>query len=379
MLIATLLPLCPAARAAADAAKPGKKKRIFIYWKSGLQAVIRTQEAKIPRIDALLPILKLKKGMSVLDIGAGTGQQSYKMAAALRGTGHVYATDIDPQLVAYMGDQARARGLKNLQPVLVTADGVDPFYTSHKFDLVLIYDLISYIHDRVGYFSQIRRSLNPGGRVVVVGQPEADHYAFVPEDVVDWKGLVADLEREPQGSVFDRELVRQIRSMAGGPLSSVPPEELHRDILFQLNRCLYEDLFANFVDGDDVAPGLKLAPLERPYATWLVRRLRLAGMPGRNTAEILYIELRDVVTLNKLILIQRYRKYLRSDAPHPYIPSGPEGRWITGHNAITRDFRKAGYVQAAKIGFVPFQDVWIFSARPQGPVSGGKGRRTPPR
>ena len=367
---ALCLPLAAALAPRAAAAEPEKKPGIFVYWNNDLAAVVKTQEAKLPRIDKLLGLLRLKTGMTILDIGAGTGQQSYKMAAALAGTGRVYSTDIDPQLVAYMTQQARARGLRNMEPVLVAADGVDPFYASRKFDLVLVYDLVSYLHDRVDYFSRIRESLAPGGRVVVIGQPEATHYPFEREDFADWSGFMADLRSEPPDTVYGRALAEPVREM----LKTVTPGDVEgtaRAVLFQLNRNLEGDLFAGFDRDGEVDERLALTPDERAYATWLTRRLRLACIPGkRNHAEILYIEIRDIVTLNKLVLIQRYRKYLKSDGSHPYLPRGPEERWLGAHNAIPEEFARAGYRADARVELVPFQNVWIFSAA-AGPAPAG--------
>lgn len=351
--------------AVAAAKEPG----IFIYWKNDLDLIVKTQEAKRPRIEKVLPLLALKPGMTVLDIGAGTGQQSYLIAEALKGTGRVYATDTEPRLVDYVNAQARARGLKNLEAVRVTGDGLDGFYARHTFDLVLVYDMISFLHDRAGYFGRLRKSLAPGGRVVVVGQPDASFYPFVREDFSDWDGFLADLRREPPDTVFGRALAGPIRE----GLEAAPPQaagERDRVVLFHLNRNLDGDLFTSFTDGLDLKKDAPFSSDERAYAAWVLRRLDLAGIPGRRDRdELRYIEIRDVVMLNKLALIQRYRRYLKHDGPHPYIPDGPEARWLARHSPLAREFETAGYRLLSKTDLVPFQEVLIYGA------SGPGGRR----
>ena len=81
--------------AASAAAAIGADVSRRIYRSDDLNLIVETQALKLPRIDALIRTLDLKPGMTILDIGAGSGQQSYKIAEALKGTGKVYAADID--------------------------------------------------------------------------------------------------------------------------------------------------------------------------------------------------------------------------------------------------------------------------------------------
>src|SRR6185295_6636753 len=108
-------------------------------WKDDLQLMIKLQRTKLPRIERVFGQLKIEPGMTILDIGAGTGQQAYILAERLKGSGKVYATDIDPLLVDYVNAQAKERGLSNLETAVVSIKGVDPFYAKHRYDLILLY------------------------------------------------------------------------------------------------------------------------------------------------------------------------------------------------------------------------------------------------
>jgi SAM-dependent methyltransferase len=339
---------------------------------------VRTQEAKIPRIRELLDLLAVRPGMTVLDVGAGTGQQSYLLARRVGPAGRVYAADIAPRLVAYVQGEARRRGLTNLRAVLVRKDGVDPFYRRHSYDLILVSDVFSFLHDPVAYFGALRQRLKPGGRIVVVGQPDAYSYDFAPEDFADWAGFVAAVEREPESTPFGRRIARPLRAA----LAEIPSGDAaarRRAVLFHFNRALYDGaLYETLAEGDDLRAGTGLTPEEKPMARWLLRRLALAGVPGRALDEILWIEVRDVVMLNKLALIARFRRFLRADPPQPYLSAGPEARWANALNPVSAALTAAGCRLERDISFPPFQSVLVFvDASPSVKKRGVRGRTRP--
>lgn len=347
--------------AAADLRAAVKNPHIFVYWNDQLEMIVKTQRTKIPRFLRLLESVDIRPGMSILDIGAGTGQQSRIMAERLKGTGHVYATDIDPRLVDYVNQQARELGLKNLDAALVKADGLDDFYGRHSYDLVMVYDVFAFIHDRPGFFGGLRKFLRPGGRVVVISDPESS-VPFAREDFADMSGFLAEVEREPAGTPFGRALKAPVLAAKRNP-PGTPKGDPAKAALFALNTTLSTEFFTDFTDGEDFKKDVDFTPEEAPYALWLLRRLKLAGIPKeRNLMEILSIEERDLVMLNKLLMIQRFRKYLKSDPPHPYLADTQESRWLQDNDFVAKTFAKAGYALERKIDFSPFQEIWIFTA-----------------
>src|SRR5262249_38191841 len=152
--------------------------------------------AKIPRFDKVFSAIDFKDGMTILDIGAGTGQQAYYLASKLRGKGRVFATDISPMLVDYISSQAKERGLDNLRAVLVKKEGRDTFYSQQQYDVNLLYDLVNHLHDQVNYLRSIKEHLKPDGIVIAV-DPDPRNRSFSISDVKDWDGLIRDLRREP--------------------------------------------------------------------------------------------------------------------------------------------------------------------------------------
>src|SRR5690349_24524705 len=62
---------------------------------------------------AIASLLELKPGMVAAEIGAGSGFVARLMAGLVGPTGKVIATELEPSMVAYMNERARAEGLQN--------------------------------------------------------------------------------------------------------------------------------------------------------------------------------------------------------------------------------------------------------------------------
>ena len=57
--------------------------------------------------DVALNVLKIPKGASVADIGAGSGYITVRLAARVGPTGRVFANDVQPQMLNMLGAAAR--------------------------------------------------------------------------------------------------------------------------------------------------------------------------------------------------------------------------------------------------------------------------------
>ena len=97
------------------------------------------------------------KGKKVLDIGAGLGESSVYFA--LKGA-RVTTTDISPLMVEKILDLA-AKYSVEMEGIVSTAESLN--VPENHFDFVYIANTIHHVPDRAQLFSQIRRSLRPGG------------------------------------------------------------------------------------------------------------------------------------------------------------------------------------------------------------------------
>ena len=323
-----------------------------IYWREDLALLAKTQEAKIPRIDALARRLGVGPGMSVLDIGAGTGQAAYRLSTLVGGAGRVVAAEIDATLVEYVRLQARARGLANVDTALIGESELAGDYGDQRYDLILIYDTLHYVLEPVKFLARLRSSLAPGGRVVLVGFMGLPP-AFAREDFRDWSGFLDDLRGEPPETPFGRELRGPLESLLAGAHDS---PRLERAALFHMNRLLQSAFFERFLAGGELRSGLSWTSEEKPMADWSLGRLRLAGLPGERTLyQITFSELHALRALNKLLLIERFRSRLAAESPQPYASASIESSWYAEHDPLRFLLDKAGYRFEAEHPMPPFQ------------------------
>jgi SAM-dependent methyltransferase len=112
----------------------------------------------------VIQALALKPSTVVADLGAGTGYFSVRLARMLP-KGKVYAVDLEPDMVKYLGERAKREGLKNVTPVAAAPDDAR---LPGKVDLVLLVDVYHHIDDRERYFRKLAGSLAPGGRLAVI-------------------------------------------------------------------------------------------------------------------------------------------------------------------------------------------------------------------
>jgi cyclopropane fatty-acyl-phospholipid synthase-like methyltransferase len=108
--------------------------------------------------------LKLSPDAAVADIGAGTGYFAVRFSHMLSG-GKVYAVDLEPDMVKYLGERAKKEGLANLTPVLGATDSPK---IPTPVDLVIMVDVYHHIGGRERYFAQLRESLKPNGRLAII-------------------------------------------------------------------------------------------------------------------------------------------------------------------------------------------------------------------
>ena len=112
----------------------------------------------------VIEALALKPGAVVADLGAGTGYFSVRLARMVP-KGTVYAVDVEPDMVKYLGQRAAREKLKNM--IAVAAAPGDARLPA-KADLVLLVDVYHHIGERERYFRALADSLKPGGRLAVI-------------------------------------------------------------------------------------------------------------------------------------------------------------------------------------------------------------------
>jgi len=198
-LLATLL-VARAGFAASDDATTHHSFDDVEHWKAVFDDPARDEWQKPAE---LVKALAIRAGMTVADLGAGTGYLSRHLSAAVGPDGTVFAVEPEPKLLAYLRDRAEREKTANVVPVLASLD--DPRLPPHAVDLVLVVDTFHHIDHRVAYFRALRRVLRDGGRVAVV----------------DWHKRPLPVGPEPAHKLAREQVVDEMRS-AGYALVAEP-------------------------------------------------------------------------------------------------------------------------------------------------------------
>ena len=135
----------------------------------------------------VVALLQIAPGMTVADIGAGTGYFLPYLSRAVGPTGKVLGLDVEADMVRHMKDRASREGLANVTAAQVAPD--DPGLPAGAVDRVLIVDTWHHIGAREAYVKKLAAGLRPGGFVTVVDftlesdkGPPREHR--IPADVV---------------------------------------------------------------------------------------------------------------------------------------------------------------------------------------------------
>ncbi len=126
----------------------------------------RPEREKEEHVSKLLPPLKIKPGDHVVDMGAGSGYYTMKLAEIVGPTGKVYAVDIQPEMLAIIRGRVKNKGLKNVQ--LVKATETDPKLPAASVDLIFMTDVYHEFSHPYEVTEKMVEALKPGGRLVFV-------------------------------------------------------------------------------------------------------------------------------------------------------------------------------------------------------------------
>ncbi len=132
----------------------------------GAEWLVRDEREREERCSLMLASLGLKPGMTVCDMGCGNGFYALQMAKIVGEKGHVYAVDIQPEMLKMLNERADKQGVANVSPVLGTF--VDPRLPQGKIDLILLVDVYHEFSNPEEMLARMRASLSPEGTIVLV-------------------------------------------------------------------------------------------------------------------------------------------------------------------------------------------------------------------
>lgn len=148
-----------------------------------------------------IPALNIRPGQTVADIGAGSGYYTLRLAAAVGARGRVYATDIQPEMLALIKTKIDRASVTNVDLILGTE--TDAHLPPASIDLALMVDVYHELAQPHVFLRALRRALRPDGRLVLIEFRKES--AFVPiREEHKMSVREARLELEAEGYRFDR-------------------------------------------------------------------------------------------------------------------------------------------------------------------------------
>jgi ubiquinone/menaquinone biosynthesis C-methylase UbiE len=114
----------------------------------------------------VIEAMGLKPGMSIADIGAGTGLFTLMFSPIVGRQGKVFAVDIAENFVKHIERQAQANGLTNITGVVCQSDSAN--LPPASIDLAYICDAYHHFEYPQKTMRSIHQALKPGGEVILI-------------------------------------------------------------------------------------------------------------------------------------------------------------------------------------------------------------------
>lgn len=113
--------------------------------------------------------LGIQPGMKVADFGSGSGAYVLAIAEALCGSGHVYAIDVQRDLLRRTRNESQKRRFKNVEIIWGDLERMGGSKIADgALDMVLISNLLFQVMDKDVVIEEARRILKPQGRIAII-------------------------------------------------------------------------------------------------------------------------------------------------------------------------------------------------------------------
>jgi ubiquinone/menaquinone biosynthesis C-methylase UbiE len=138
--------------------------------------VVRAQ-LLAPLTERMLDLAGVGVGDRVLDVAAGTGEQTLAAARRVGPTGAVLATDIAAQMLALAAEAAAQAGLRNVETRIRDARDLD--LEPESFDAAISRLALMLVPERARAMAGIHRALKTGKKLAALVLATADECPFI--------------------------------------------------------------------------------------------------------------------------------------------------------------------------------------------------------
>jgi predicted methyltransferase len=199
--------------------KSGRRIAPVMGW-GGAEWLERSEREIEEMPNSALESIGIKPGMTVADVGAGSGYFTVRLSRLVGPQGKVYAQDVQPEMLRILRRRLDKANFANITTVLGTEN--DPKLPENSLDLILMVDVYHEFAQPQLMLRKLRESLKSDGRMVLLEYRKEDPWVPIrPEHKMSV--AEAKLEVEDEGFLLERvgkELPRQhilIFKKAGQP------------------------------------------------------------------------------------------------------------------------------------------------------------------
>ncbi|HEX8947243.1 MAG TPA: methyltransferase domain-containing protein [Candidatus Paceibacterota bacterium] len=161
----------------------------------------------------------LRAGMKVGDFGVGSGHYAVAAASIVGPEGHVYAIDVQEDIlkhVRFLAEQAHLHNVETIWGNFEKTHGSK--LRDHTLDAAILSNVLFQLSDRAAALAEIKRTLKPGGMLLVV----------------DWVGSFSGVGPAPEHVVSERSTEELCAAAGFTKVKDIVPGVHHYGILFSV-------------------------------------------------------------------------------------------------------------------------------------------------
>jgi predicted methyltransferase len=153
--------------------------------------------------EAIADSAGLEPGMSVADVGAGTGLFLEPFARRIGPAGRIYAVEISPRFREHLAERARRAGIAEQVEVIAATESSSQLPPG-SIDVAFVCDTYHHFEQPGPTLASLRAALRPGGALVIVD------FERIPGTTPDWilahvRADKAEVTREIEAAGFSIE------------------------------------------------------------------------------------------------------------------------------------------------------------------------------
>tara|TARA_B100001109_G_C18858227_1_gene472695 strand:- start:1252 stop:1962 length:711 start_codon:yes stop_codon:yes gene_type:complete len=122
-----------------------------------------TERDEYQQPEKVLAYLGDIKGKKIMDIGAGSGYFTVKLAAQ---GAEVVAADVNDEFLAHINQRIQVDEIQNISSRKIPFDS--PALAKNEVDMVFIVNTYHHIENRVEYFTQVKSGLKDNGELIII-------------------------------------------------------------------------------------------------------------------------------------------------------------------------------------------------------------------